>query len=124
VRTVAATWLIGTAYRSRSTSTISERRMARVSGRLRAKVTPCPGRLYGLLPHIVRNPALPEAWRQLWSPLTIRDNRRRSVVGLGEGFGIQDVYAERQACEILDGIFGKLKVPENFEEAIRQEHTA
>ena len=48
-------------------------------------------------------------------------NCRRSVVGLCEGFRILDVYAEQQACEILDGIFSKLNVPENFEEAIHLE---
>ena len=46
-------------------------------------------------------------------------NCRRSVVGLCEGFRILDVYAEQQACEILDGVFSKLNVPENFEEAIQ-----
>jgi hypothetical protein len=51
-------------------------------------------------------------------------NCRRSVVGLCEGFRILDVYAEQQACEILDGVFGQLNVPENFEEAIQQERAA
>jgi hypothetical protein len=51
-------------------------------------------------------------------------NCRRSVVGLCEGFRIQDAYAEQQACEILDGVFAKLNVPENFAEAIQQERAA
>ncbi|MDQ6670318.1 MAG: recombinase family protein [Chloroflexota bacterium] len=51
-------------------------------------------------------------------------NCRRSVVGLCEGFRILDVFAEKQACEILDGVFAKLNVPENFEEAIQMERAA
>jgi hypothetical protein len=51
-------------------------------------------------------------------------NCRRSVVGLCEEFRILDVYAEQQACEILDGVFGKLNLAENFEEAIQQERAA
>ena len=31
---------------------------------------------------------------------------------------------EQQACEILDGVFGKRNVPENFEEAIQLEGAA
>jgi hypothetical protein len=51
-------------------------------------------------------------------------NCRRSVVGLCEGFRILDVFAEQQACEILDGVFSKLNLPENFEEAMQRERAA
>ncbi|MGI9149642.1 MAG: recombinase family protein [Chloroflexota bacterium] len=51
-------------------------------------------------------------------------NCRRSVVGLCEGFRILDLYAEQQACEILDGVFSKLNVAEHFEEAIQQERAS
>jgi hypothetical protein len=51
-------------------------------------------------------------------------NCRRSVVGLCEGFRILDVFAEQQACEILDGVFSKLNLPESFEEAMQRERAA
>lgn len=51
-------------------------------------------------------------------------NCRRAVVGLCEGFRIQDVYAEQQACEILDEVLGRINIPENFEEAMEQERAA
>jgi hypothetical protein len=49
---------------------------------------------------------------------------RRSVVGLCEGLRIQDVFAEQQACDILDEVLGKLNVPEHFEEAMQQERAS
>jgi hypothetical protein len=51
-------------------------------------------------------------------------NCRRSVLGVCEGFRIQDVFAEQQACEILDEVLSRLNVPESFEEAIQQEEAA
>ncbi len=51
-------------------------------------------------------------------------NCRRSVVGLCDGFRIQDTFAEQQACEILDEALSKLNVPENFEEAMQQERVS
>jgi hypothetical protein len=47
-------------------------------------------------------------------------NCRRSVVGLCEGFRIQDTFAEQQACDILDEVLNKLNVPDNFVEAMEQ----